>query len=84
MHANVGHKIVVDARHTGDRVRQGEIVAIRGAGKAVHYRVRWADGHESVLFPGSDPRVEHPEATGDLRDPWTRTGEILLGARRGS
>jgi hypothetical protein len=48
MHANVGDKIVVDARHMGDRVRQGKIVAIRGAGEAVQYRVRWADGHESV------------------------------------
>lgn len=63
MHANVGEKIVVDARHTGDRTRTGEIVAILGAGEAVHYRVRWADGHESVLFPGSDTRVEHHEAS---------------------
>lgn len=63
MHARVGDKIVVDARHTGDRARKGEIVAILGAGEAAHYRVRWADGHESVLFPGSDTRVEHPEAS---------------------
>jgi hypothetical protein len=63
MHANVGDKIVVDARHTGDRARRGEIVAILGAGEAVHYRVRWADGHESVLFPGSDTRVEHTEGS---------------------
>lgn len=54
MHASVGDDIVVDARHTGDRVRQGEVVAILGAGEAVHYRVRWADGHESV---------EHPEGS---------------------
>ena len=65
MHANVGDEIVVDARHTGDRARNGEIVAVLGAGEAVyyHYRVRWTDGHESVLFPGSDTRVEHPEAS---------------------
>jgi hypothetical protein len=63
MHANVGDKIVVDTRHTGDRPRKGQIVAILAAGEAVHYRVRWADGHESVLFPGSDTRVEHPEAS---------------------
>ena len=58
MHANVGDKIVVDARHTADRARQGEIVATLGADEAVHYRVRWEDGHESVLFPGSDTRVD--------------------------
>jgi hypothetical protein len=49
MHANVGDEIVGDARHTGDRARQGEIVAILGAGEAV--------------FPGSDTRVDYPEAS---------------------
>lgn len=58
MYANVGDKIVVEARHTGDRTRQGGIVAVLGADETVHYRVRWADGHESVLFPGSDTRMQ--------------------------
>ncbi len=60
MHAKVGDKIVVDALHTGDPERKGEIVEILGEGAVVHYRVRWHDGHESLYFPGSDAHVVSP------------------------
>ena len=57
MHAKVGDKIVVDALHTGDVARNGEILEVIDEGGAVHYRVRWEDGHESLYFPGSDAHV---------------------------
>ena len=57
MHATVGDEIVVDAMHTGDMQRKGEVIEVLDEGAAVHYRVRWADGHESVYFPGSDAHV---------------------------
>ena len=57
MHAKVGDKIVVDAPHTGDVPRTGEIVEVVDERGAVHYRVRWDGGHESLYFPGSDAHV---------------------------
>lgn len=57
MHAKVGDEVVVDAPHTGDPQRKGEILEILDEGRVVHYRVRWDDGHESLFFPGSDAHV---------------------------
>lgn len=57
MHPKVGDKIVVDAPHTGDARREGEVLEILDEGGAVHYRVRWSDGHASLYFPGSDAHV---------------------------
>jgi flavodoxin len=54
--AKVGDEVVVDAPHTGDVQRKGEIVEVLDGG-TLHYRVRWADGHESLYFPGSDAHV---------------------------
>jgi flavodoxin len=62
MHANVGDEIVVDAPHTGDVQRKGEIVEVLDAGGTVHYRVRWEDGHVSLFFPGSDAHVSRGSA----------------------
>jgi hypothetical protein len=50
---SVGDEIVVDGVHLDDPPRRGEIVAVVGAGDAEHFRVRWADGHESLYFPGA-------------------------------
>ena len=57
MHADVGDEIVVDAPHTGDVQRRGEILEVLDEGGTVHYRVRWDDGHESLYFAGSDAHV---------------------------
>jgi hypothetical protein len=48
---------VVDAPHTGDLRRAGEILEVIDRGGIEHYRVRWDDGHESVFFPGTDAHV---------------------------
>lgn len=57
MHASVGDEIAVDAPHTGDVQRKGEIIEVLDEGGTVHYRVRWDDGHVSLYFPGSDAHV---------------------------
>jgi hypothetical protein len=57
IHANVGDEIVVDALHTGDVQRKGEITEVLDEGDATHYRVRWEDDHESIYFPGSDAHI---------------------------
>jgi len=47
-----GDVVAVVGRHVGDRGRKGEIVEVLGDDLHPHYRVRWEDGHESILYPG--------------------------------
>jgi Ala-tRNA(Pro) deacylase len=50
--ATVGDTVEVSGRRVGDPGRAGEILEVLGADEHPHYRVRWGDGHESVLYPG--------------------------------
>jgi hypothetical protein len=54
--AHPGDLLVVDGHTTGDAARIGEIVEVI-AGEREHYRVRWEDGRESILYPGDDAHV---------------------------
>jgi hypothetical protein len=58
MHANRGDRIVVESATLAAARRRGEVLEVLGAGEPEHYRVRWADGHESVYFPGPDASVQ--------------------------
>lgn len=58
MHAKVGDRIVVEGAQLGQPRRVGQILEVRQQGDVVHYRVRWADGHETIYFPGADAHVE--------------------------
>jgi hypothetical protein len=46
----------------GNPAKRGQIVELLGAGKHVHFRVRWEDKHESLLFPATDggTRIHRP------------------------
>ena len=57
MEAKVGDRLVVNSRHVGQPAQTGEITEIIGIG-GQHFRVRWSDGRESVVFPGSDATIE--------------------------
>jgi hypothetical protein len=58
--AAVGDWIIVRGRHVGTAERRGEIVATRGDGGAPPWLVRWSvDGHEALIYPGSDATIEH-------------------------
>jgi len=57
MNANPGDEIVVDAVHTGEASRKGEILTVETRNGIVHYRVRWDDGHESIFFPGPTTHI---------------------------
>ncbi len=46
----VGDRVILESQRTGRAPREGEILEVLGAGEGVHYRVRWADGHESTFF----------------------------------
>jgi hypothetical protein len=59
LHARPGDRLVVRGHHQGERQRDGEILKVLGDNGAPPYLVRWEDGHESEVFPGSDIFVEH-------------------------
>ncbi|MGB8858135.1 MAG: DUF1918 domain-containing protein [Ilumatobacteraceae bacterium] len=59
IHAQVGDEIVVDNMTLGHAQRKGEVLEVLGDGDAVHYRMRWDDGHESLFFPASTSHVVH-------------------------
>jgi len=65
MRAQVGDRVVVQAAHLDQAVRDGEIVEVHGPDGEPPYLVRWsADGHTSLFFPGPDARVHHDEGGG--------------------
>lgn len=57
MHASIGDRIIVQTETLGRMPRQGIVEEVLAGHDAEHYRVRWDDGHESLLYPGSDTRV---------------------------
>ncbi|HEU4449977.1 MAG TPA: DUF1918 domain-containing protein [Gaiellaceae bacterium] len=52
--------IRVDSRAVGGARRAGEIVEVLGSPDRVRYRVRWEDGHETIVYPGSDASLSLP------------------------
>ena len=63
MHVKVSDRLVVQgARGT----RAGVVLEVLGTRQ---YRVRWEDGHESVIAPGPGATVEHDEEA-KLRAEW--------------
>jgi Domain of unknown function (DUF1918) len=55
--AEVGDLIVIAGHRVGEAERTAEILEILGEVPNERFRVRWDDGHESVLRPGSDATV---------------------------
>jgi len=62
MRAVVGDKLIIEGHRIGQPIRRGEVLEARGADGGPPYLVRWDDsGHATLLFPGADCRVQHPE-----------------------
>ncbi len=57
--AKPGDRLVVRGHHQGELPSEGEIRKVRGEEGAPPYLVRWEDGHEAEVFPGSDMYVQH-------------------------
>jgi len=51
MEGKRGDKIVVESEQVGTPGREGEILEVIEGTVRLAYRVRWADGHESVFTP---------------------------------
>lgn len=57
MHASAGDRIVVRGRTVDTADRSGEVLEARGADGGPPFLVRFADGHEGLVFPGPDVQV---------------------------
>lgn len=61
MHAAQGDQVIIRGKTVEAPDRHGEIVEVRGLNGAPPYLVRFSEGHESVLYPGTDFMIEHIE-----------------------
>lgn len=59
MQANVGDRVIIHGRIVGAAERAGEVVEVLGSGDSPLLVVRFDDGHETILSPGSDCEVRH-------------------------
>jgi hypothetical protein len=57
MDAHVGDRIIVESNKVGSGRKSGEVVEVIPGSSAPHYRIRWEDGHESIVYPSSDAFV---------------------------
>ena len=48
--AKVGDELEARAIH-GGQARRGEVLEVLGAAGHEHYRVRWDEQHESIVYP---------------------------------
>jgi Domain of unknown function (DUF1918) len=62
MHAVKGDWIVIRGKSVGVPDRHGKIMEVRGKEGGPPYYVKFDDGHESVVYPGSDVVIEHIES----------------------
>ena len=64
MKAAVGDQLHVHSRTVEQSDQHAEILEVRGEDGGPPYLVRWADGHEAVVYPGGDCEVEKHAAGG--------------------
>lgn len=61
MQAKTGDRLILEGIHVGDPRRVGVILAVSHPDGTPPYTVRWLDnGHEALVFPGSEAHVEPP------------------------
>lgn len=54
MSGAIGDLLRVSGHRVGDHPRLGEITEVLGDPGHEHYRVRWEDGQETIVYPGPD------------------------------
>jgi Domain of unknown function (DUF1918) len=58
MSAKAGDRIEIESETVGTPAREGEIVEVIQGAISVRYRIRWGEGHESVMTPsGGTARI---------------------------
>jgi hypothetical protein len=64
MDAKSGDRIIVESETVGSPPREGEILEVIEGEVGVRYRVRWSDGHESLITTASGAARIVPQETG--------------------
>ena len=59
MQARVGDRVIIHGRVVGAAERAGDVVEVRGSETSPLLVVRYDDGHEAILSPGSDCEIRH-------------------------
>lgn len=60
LNAEVGDRLIIRGHRVGEPERDAEIIEVRGDDGGPPFMVRWAEnGHESLVFPGSDAYIQH-------------------------
>jgi hypothetical protein len=63
MKAKVGDRLIMEGAKVGDVRRIGVVLEVRHSDGTPPYLVRWlSDGHEALVFPGPDSRIEVAQA----------------------
>jgi len=57
----VGDRLVVEGTYGSGNRKEATIVEVENPDGTPPYRVRWDDGHESIVFPGPDAHVVRRE-----------------------
>ena len=57
MHANVGDQLVIESNKVDSPRKVGEILEVQGHDGSPPYVVKWADGHEGLVYPRDDAHV---------------------------
>lgn len=57
--AKPGDYLKISGHKAGESARHAEILKVQGDKGGPPYYVRWPDGHESLVYPGSDIVIEH-------------------------
>lgn len=61
--AKVGDTVVLESERVGEGDRAGVVLEVLDMSDAVHYRVRWEDGHVTTIFPNAGSlRIYHSKA----------------------
>lgn len=60
MRATVGDKLLTRGKVVGQQDRTAEVLEVLGEDGKPPYRVRFEDGHEALMSPGSDTVVRTP------------------------
>jgi Domain of unknown function (DUF1918) len=64
MSGKVGDRIIVESETVGSAPREGEILEVIEGEVGVRYRIRWDDGHESLLTPSGGAAQIVPTSQG--------------------
>lgn len=59
MQATIGDRICIRGKHVESADRHGEVLEVRGQDGAPPYLVRFDDGQETLVYPGTDTVIEH-------------------------